>query len=66
MSLCFPIQVELTGSNISNYIHHEDHTDLFGMLESAREEVENPSDQPGSRAYTDNIPFFGGEQRKCQ
>ncbi|KAK2561643.1 Neuronal PAS domain-containing protein 3 [Acropora cervicornis] len=55
-------QVELTGSNISNYIHHEDHTDLFGMLESAREEVEHPNDQPGSRAYTDNIPFFGGEQ----
>lgn len=58
--------MELTGSNISSYIHPEDQQDLFGMLELAREEVEQPSDQAGAGAYTDNIPFFGGEQRKCQ
>ena len=57
-------QVELTGSNIQCYIHPEDHQDLFNVLETAKEEMENPSDQPGPSSYTDNIPFFGNQQRK--
>jgi len=57
--------VELTGSNISCYIHPEDHQDLLNVLEAAREELDNPSNKTGPGRYTDNIPFFGN-QRKCR
>lgn len=55
-------QVELTGSNITCYIHPEDHQDLFNVLEAAKEEIENPSNQPAASTFTDNIPFFGNQQ----
>ena len=54
--------MELTGSNISCYIHPEDHQDLINVLDAAREEVEN-SNKAASGMYTDNIPFFGNQQR---
>ena len=57
--------MELTGSNISCYIHPEDHQDLLNVLEAAREELDNPSNKTGPGRYTDNIPFFGN-QRKCR
>ncbi|XP_068689163.1 uncharacterized protein [Montipora foliosa] len=52
-------QVELTGSNISSYIHPEDQDDLFGLLEIARQEAENSNGQAATGAFTDNIRFFG-------
>ena len=57
--------MELTGSNISSYIHPEDQDDLFGLLEIARQEAENPNDQAATGAYTDNIRFFG-QQRELK
>lgn len=56
--------MELTGSNITCYIHPEDHQDLFNVLEAAKEEIENPSNQPAASTFTDNIPFFGNQQGK--
>lgn len=57
----FVLQVELTGSNISCYIHPEDHPDVMNVLAEARDELENAEHVPSGR-YTDNIPFFGNQQ----
>lgn len=44
------------------YIHPDDQQDLSNALETAVEELENPSNETSARMYTDDIPFFGNEQ----